>query len=545
MHIIILLALLLTLLHRTVSGAPTFDGSVGGNGSNPLIVDAGAGKYQGVRLPNGVVQWLGMRYAGPPTGANRFAAPVPPMPFEGVQMANKTISGCQGIGPHTSGTTEDCLSIDVYAPAHGGPTSNLPVYVFIQGGGNEGATAHFNGSDLVKASDMNMVFVSFTYRVGAYGFLASSEVQANASLNNGYKDQRQALQWVKDHIAGFGGNPSAITLGGQSAGGGAAVSQLAAYGQTDNNGLFHAAIIQSPSMPPVRNVSQQQFQYDDLVRKLNCTSSDDTLACLRQVPHDTFLAQVGGIAFPDGGGDLPVFSWNPVLDNDFIPETPIDAFTHGRFVQVPTVIGDVNDEGTLFAPRHVQNDTGIWTWLRSTFPALNDTARAQLEPLYNLSSPAPAPFWHRASAIYGELRYVCPGTQLAALMTAHGNAQVWRYRFNAADPAFVAEGLDVFHGADMPALLGPGMHAGITPESYAAGQSNAAIVPEMQAYWSSFVRFQDPSVQRRAGDPVWTRWNGANQRLRLQTNATAMEATDATQLTRCDYVAGVAAGLQQ
>lgn len=108
----------------------------------------------------------------------------------------------QPISPDVS---EDCLFVDVYAPTDSSKTTNLPVYVFIQGGGfNANANANLNGKGLVKVSEMGIVVVNFNYRVGPFGFLASSEVKANGSLNNGLKDQRQLLQWVQDHISQVG-----------------------------------------------------------------------------------------------------------------------------------------------------------------------------------------------------------------------------------------------------------------------------------------------------------------------------------------------------
>ena len=100
------------------------------------------------------------------------------------------------------GFSEDCLYLDVYAPTNATSDSKLPVYIYIQGGGfNTNANPNLNGGVLVAASGMNMVVVTLGYRVGPYGFLASSEVQANGSLNNGLKDQRQALQWIQKFIS--------------------------------------------------------------------------------------------------------------------------------------------------------------------------------------------------------------------------------------------------------------------------------------------------------------------------------------------------------
>lgn len=101
-----------------------------------------------------------------------------------------------------AGFSEDCLFLDLYAPTNATADSKLPVYIYIQGGGfNANSNPNLNGGVLVAASGMNIVVITLGYRVGPYGFLASAEVQASGSLNNGLKDQRQALQWIQKHIS--------------------------------------------------------------------------------------------------------------------------------------------------------------------------------------------------------------------------------------------------------------------------------------------------------------------------------------------------------
>lgn len=98
--------------------------------------------------------------------------------------------------------SEDCLSMDIYAPAESENSSNLPVFFWIQGGGfNSNSNPNYNGTGLIKASDMNIVVVTFNYRVGPYGFLAGEEIEKDASLNNGLRDQLKALEWVQRHIS--------------------------------------------------------------------------------------------------------------------------------------------------------------------------------------------------------------------------------------------------------------------------------------------------------------------------------------------------------
>ena len=186
---------------------------------NP-VVDLGYARYRGQTLSSGVNQWLGIRYAAPPVGPLRFAAPQDPRPMEGIQYASKVshtpdyretgdnlnqhgpICIPTGKYPIPQGASEDCLFLDVYAPA---PTKRrprlLPVYVWIQGGGyNENSQANYNGTGIIQASHMDIVVVTFNYRVGPYGFLSGEEVLKGGSLNNGLKDHIKVLQWVQKHI---------------------------------------------------------------------------------------------------------------------------------------------------------------------------------------------------------------------------------------------------------------------------------------------------------------------------------------------------------
>ncbi len=187
------------------------------------IVDLGYARYEGNAFPNGVTKWLGMRYAAPPVGNLRFARPHDPVVVSGVQPAqtvsqpllgtmsdqcadsSKYRQGCLKThgDPDTWYESEDCLFISVFAPTNVTSRSKLPVFFDIGGGGfNVNSGANTDGNGLVVNSGYNIVVVTFNYRVGPYGFLASKEIKESphASLNNGLKDQRKALKWVQKHI---------------------------------------------------------------------------------------------------------------------------------------------------------------------------------------------------------------------------------------------------------------------------------------------------------------------------------------------------------
>lgn len=186
-------------------------------GTASTIIDLGYSKFQGSEVANGVSQWLGIRYAAPPTGDFRFRAPYDPLRNTVVQVANKHGAVCLS-SPSTSvdkGKSEDCLFLDVYAPT---PTTGTygshPVYVFFQGGGfNSMSAPNMDANRLINAGAHDIVVVTFNYRVGPYGFLASKEVKQNGDLNVGLLDQRKVLQWVKKYISAVSNLDWLPTLG--------------------------------------------------------------------------------------------------------------------------------------------------------------------------------------------------------------------------------------------------------------------------------------------------------------------------------------------
>ncbi|MCJ1359972.1 MAG: hypothetical protein MMC33_009975 [Icmadophila ericetorum] len=507
------------------------------------IVTTTEGKYQGVDLGNGVTQWLGMRYAAAPVGDLRFAAPQPAPIHGGIVVASTFGKGCPGKGPSPPPgyVAEDCLWTDVYAPTNSTVNSSLPVYVFIQGGGFDGDSAHYNGSSLIHAANFDMVTVSFTYRGAAFGFLAGAEIRTNASLNNGLKDQRFLLQWVQKNIAGFGGNPNHVTVGGASAGGGSVTQHLVAYGGRDD-GLFQAALAQSQSFPAIRTVEESQYQYDNLVQRAGCKTETDTLACLRKLNITEFQKANINEPFPGAPGD-PIFPYNPTLDYDFITDYPIESFTAGKFIKVPTIFGDDSDEGTVFTPQNVETVTQTENFLRNQFPLLNSEQLETYNQLYDFNSTAGPLYWQKASIAYGETRYICPGIELSNTLSLYNNSQVWNYRYNVIDPQQAGFNLGVPHTAELPAIWGwtPG-----STRSYGPGQLNGNIQAIMQGYWSSFIRTYDPNVYRAEGTPVWEEWVAEKgNRIRLETNTTTMEVVDDEQKERCDYLASIAVEIAQ
>ncbi|KIX00673.1 uncharacterized protein Z518_09738 [Rhinocladiella mackenziei CBS 650.93] len=548
----------------------------------PPLVRLNYASYRGTALSNGVTQWLGMRYASAPVGELRFASPQDPPVLHGIQAAEKHGLVCLGTAedPHNPASSEDCLFIDVYAPTRATSRSKLPVYFFIQGGGfNYNANANYNGSGLITVSAHEMLVVTFNYRVGPYGFIASREIRdsATASVNNGLKDQRKALEWVQKYITEFGGDPDHVVLGGDSAGAASIALHLTAYGGR-NDGLFVAAAAESVSFATILTIEECQYQYDIFTMRLGCANRtgptihadegnlhETTLSCLRSKSASELQTQNFNTPYP-GTQNPPLYMWNPVLDHDLIQNYTYLAFDSGSFIRVPVIFGDDTNGGTVFTPRSTSNLAQSNTFLHDQFPFLTFEHLERINTLFPNHGPTfphSGPWWRQVSNAYGDIRYMCPNLFISSAFARHGAPGNWNYRYNVRDPAQIAAGLGVPHTVELGAIWGPANVRGGVPASYRTGKSNAWIVPLMQAYWVSFVRSLDPNVHRSAGAPVWDQFTANHgdgdgsdwsldseaavwRRMLFDTlRTTAMENVTTTVQARCKYLSGIGAAIRQ
>ncbi|KAJ0416914.1 Alpha/Beta hydrolase protein [Aspergillus carlsbadensis] len=499
---------------------------------SPLIVDLGYSRYQGASVSEGVVQYLGMRYAAPPLGDLRFRAPQEPLRTETIQEASAHGPICIGAGQTISETVaEDCLFINVFAPTTATPESNLPVWVYIQGGGySSNANANYNGTEVVRESGSNLVLVNFNYRVGALGFLASKELARDGDLNVGLLDQRKALEWVKEHISKFGGNPNHVVIHGASAGAGSVAYHLAAYGGRDE-GLFVGTIAQSPYWPSQKTVTEAQETYDQLKTGTNCT----TLRCLRAADAAALQSALSNPDVPAGGSNaLSLAQFSPVIDGDFIRDRLYRLYGQGRFLRLPLIVGSDTDEGSIFAP-NASSPEEVAQFIKALYPDLNRRQLNLVNAHYPKRDPVPqhAAYFPSVSAALGDAVLTCPGIEMTSSMARYFHSRrpkVWNYRYNVQDPAVIAAGRGVFHTMETEAIFGPD-HGGFTTPSIRT--INSGIVPVVMNYYISFVRTLDPNSLRHSGAPVWKPWDGG-ERLKLQTNMTVMETLPRADRERCD-----------
>lgn len=313
-------------------------------------VQTKAGRLAGTMLPSGVKAYLGIPFAAPPTGDLRWAPPQP-VTWTGVFNADRKGPACiQVLRPHDinhyfgeEATGEDCLTMNIWAPAAAHAGDRRPVIVFIYGGGftiGSSGMANYDGEAMARAG---AVFVNFNYRVGAFGFLAHPELtreQGGASGNYGLMDQAAALRWVHANIAQFGGDPDKVVVMGQSAG---AFSVAAQVISPAARGLFRAAVMSSGCNLRTSMIGLPDAEKVGLAlqEKLGAHS----LAEMRLLPADRILAAQSETQL--GLSVSGVRMTGPIIDGRFLMREPADAVAAGDFAHVP-MVASFNDDDLSF-----------------------------------------------------------------------------------------------------------------------------------------------------------------------------------------------------
>ncbi|KAH8995061.1 carotenoid ester lipase precursor [Lactarius hatsudake] len=315
-------------------------------------------------------RFLGIPYAQPPTCGRRLRLPEPLPPYEGyydrmilptglnTQLEKDISKIVATMYEDVTTDNEDCLTVNVFTPENATPTWKLPVLVWIFGGGFEiGGSANYDGGLVVARSvfiGKPVIFVSMNYRLlctffVALGFLPGKEVKAAKIGNLGLQDQRLALKWVQRYITAFGGDPSKVTIWGESAGAiSVALHMLVNNG--DQAGLFRGAIMQSGGPIPVGDIEHASGQdvYDTFVKNAACDNSPDTLECLRSIPYPRFkyAMDLSPNFFAYQGLAL---AWLPRVDGVFLTEPPQHAVLRGHVANVPMITGMPLPYGSLFS----------------------------------------------------------------------------------------------------------------------------------------------------------------------------------------------------
>ncbi|KAJ7878498.1 alpha/beta-hydrolase [Mycena olivaceomarginata] len=483
------------------------------SGTQPTVKTLN-GTYAGTFLPTFNQDFFGgIPYAQP--SRRFFPAQSLNERFSEVKQALNYSVGCVGIGGDDIGYVqgEDCLTVNVIRPTGVKPGQGLPVLVWIHGGGytmGSSDNIRYNGSFNVQRS-VNMskpiIFASFNYRLTAYGFPVGDEPRKAGLLNLGLKDQRLALHWINENIAAFGGDPSKVTIQGESAGGSSVFQHMLAFGGR-NDHLFRGVISESGYWAPLM-ASNRAATYNATWNRLLSITNCSDIACLQALPLSTFNASVARV----GAG-----AFNPVVDGDFIKVDPAGQVSNGEFVKVPLIVGANSDEGTAFMTRGINFDSDLVNAIlarNSTNYAF--TSAADVQQILQLYPDDPAqgvPIGtgdgilstgfqdKRSGAFFGDA--VMVGPRRAFSQANAKGAATFSYRFNQPPYHFPIDP-GATHFSEVAYVFNDRNNNTALPSNQPLGPRviDAELALLMSSMWISFTHDQTPNNNLVAGAPIW------------------------------------------
>ncbi|KAH7312453.1 cholinesterase [Stachybotrys elegans] len=490
--VVFIWALVATLALASASNSSSTAQCTNGPLRPTVAIDSGVVAGTTASIPSSnitVAKYLGIPFAERPV---RFSPPVRARPWDGVYDASEYKPACnqvfRGTGeereerirqfntpPPPAGEDEDCLNINVYAPAGAEPGSR-PVLFWIFGGNLQfgtGSLPLYNSTEFVAFEDV--VIVTSNYRTNIFGFPGSPDL-LNGTQNPGLLDQRLALDWTRRNIAAFGGNPDKITLFGESAGGGSIDYILTSPPLPIP---FRGAIIQS-NQGSIRlspnNGSRRAW--DDLTKLVGC-DCEDSLACMRTVPAKELVRRVEeqDMVFEpeeDGGVTLASNLRQRRLNSEEQPWS---------FARVPVMVGTNADEGRFSNLRNVTLDQVL------AMSGIPEDVTEIIGAQYPIGSPGITDEWDRVTVLLTELLALCPMRYFTDDNRAVG-IDTWRYFFDAAFPnSEIFERSGAYHTAELELVFG-------TYDEEGSTAYQRRLSRDMQTAWARFAR--DP-----AAGPGW------------------------------------------
>jgi para-nitrobenzyl esterase len=442
---------------------------------------------------DGLSIFKGIPFAAPPVGALRWKAPQPVHPWAGTRQTTAFGAGCmqnpamaKQMGADVP-LSEDCLFIDVWTPARA-PGEKLPVIAWIYGGGFNGGMTSVPLYDGANLARKGVVFVSISYRVGPFGFLATPDLSRESkhgSGNYGMLDQIAGLEWVRANIAQFGGDPAKVTLLGHSAGA-YAVSMLAASPLA--KGLFRGIIAESgANFPPAQDSAWAGTNFQTLrFAEASGTSWLATLGATTLAQARALPAQTVEEAQRSPGA--PRF-WPP-LDGYVLADDQVRLWRQHRFNDVPVLVGSNSDEAASFGARPIQ-PAAFEADVRAGYGAKADLILAAY-PHANEAEATRAGKQLRRDTGFG-----WPAYAWAGLQSANGRSKAYVYYFDRPSERS-PDGSG--HGQEVGLVFG---NIGL-PGRAPAIPEDRAISQQMQSYWINFATRGDPNGPNLAPWPAFT-----------------------------------------
>ncbi|GAC1410332.1 MAG: carboxylesterase/lipase family protein [Mycobacterium sp.] len=478
------------------------------------VVETAYGPVRGVS--DGLVtSWNGVRYAAPPTGDLRWRAPQPPRPW--TEVADATVLGpvCpQPVEPRIpldlgAPQGDDCLTLNIWAWSEIAGGDRKPVMVWIHGGAYVLGSANqplYDGRVLASGGDV--VVVTVNYRLGALGFLdlsSFSTPRRRFDSNPGLRDVLQALHWVRENIAAFGGDPDRVTVFGESAGAGVITTLLTSPAA---DGLFAGAIAQSSPATSVYDASRGRRLGEQYLAALGLRDND--IDRLTAAPVEVLLAASQALF-----NDVPVQSpgmlaFAPIIDGDLVPDHPVKLAREGRSHPVPLIIGTNKHEAALFRwmksplmPITPEAITAMFAQIAAEQPNLVLPSDDQIDTAYpGLRGKA------RGMSVARDVGFRMPTVWLAE---GHSTvAPVYLYRFDWATPMLRLLRLGGAHATELPFVWGNLVAGPKDPTFRLGGMKTGKLVSaRIQARWRNFATQGKPIGTD--GEPEWLPYQAADR----------------------------------
>ncbi|TCD67432.1 hypothetical protein EIP91_012404 [Steccherinum ochraceum] len=483
-----------------------------------LLVSTTSGLVQGFLDTNTTSvplnKWLGVYFAEDTSGANRWTPPKKTF-RPGVQNATAFGPACmQGRADGGNGTSvqsEDCLVVNIISPQG---AKNLPVYLYSYGGGFDSGASSDPKIDGSFLAAKDIVFVSYNYRLSLFGYPHASEIaEVGETQNFGLLDTRAAVEWVRDNIANFGGDPTKITLGGESVGAEMTNQYMTAFAKDP---LIRGAVMQSAdTSQPMWGLNNQ---ISKIAQNFSCPTGRGLLDCLRKQSgvdlQKVLLAT--GTQFQPVTDNVTIFKEQVLSiltaevssDHFHLAFSFVKLTKEGRTARIPLLVGTNKDEGTLIvegeptteaptiAPYLTSNNLNL-PW---TIANLSD-----LQTLYPTPSTLYPSTFNATAAIWRDVHMLCLAHNLATQRTSALNLKVWRYRFDLVADNLNSLGASIgtFHGEDIRFVMGTWRTIVLSPPFVPATPKEIRVSDIMVEAWTNFVKDPEKGPQT----PGWKQYD--------------------------------------